>query len=249
MDTCLTKQYQGNFIWDIDTVIPRIERVVPVLSITDNDLIVHGQDNESLFDDQPILLRFSKEMDFDSVSDGVSIEPSIAGELQRRSSGKDFLWVPEENWSLEEEYRLIVSHDVRDLSGNQLTQDEDFYFSVANRFLQVTSIHLGEEMQDAGESQVDGGSNLEGEGNEETSNFQSGSLQEIAISDEESTVITRINFSQPLGFESLQNGLDTITMEPLFPITANYPLLEKVSYDKITGLVLYWSGFPPVQMM
>lgn len=241
----LDKQYQGNFIWDIDTVIPCVEKVAPVLSVVDNDLIVYAQDSGLLFDNQSILLRFSKEMDFDSVKNGVSIEPNIAGELQRCSSGKDFLWVPEENWSLEKEYRLIVSHDVKDLSGNQLTRNVDHYFTVANRFLQVTSIQLGEETPDAGEGREDGGNALEDGTDTEGYNFQSGSLKKIAITDEKSTVITRINFSQPLGFASLQNDLGTITMEPLFPITANYPILEKVSYDKNSGLSLYWSGFSP----
>ena len=60
------------------------------------------------------------DMDFDSVQSGLRFEPNCTGELKRGKSNKEFLWVPEENWSLEEEYRVVVSAEVQDGAGVSL---------------------------------------------------------------------------------------------------------------------------------
>lgn len=230
----LDKTYQENFVWNTDTELPDLDEVVPIISPDDSGHFVESQEKRLLFDRQGILLRFSKDMDLNSIKDGISFEPSISGEIQRGPSKREFLWIPEENWALEERYRMIISSDVQDLEGIQLERDEEIFFTVANQFLQVTSIHLGEynswEEGDLSEGDIQGV-------------FKSGSNMEIYVKNEGATVITTINFSQPLCLESLQNNLHSITMEPFFPVTASYPILEQVSFDGNRALILHWRGF------
>ena len=229
----LDKKYQGDFVWQIDTELPVLERICPVLLVAENEYFPKEGNEISLCDKEPLLFQFSKDMDFDSVQSGLRFEPNCTGELKRGKSNKEFLWVPEENWSLEEEYRVVVSAEVQDGAGVSLAQQEEAYFIVENDFLQVLSISVGgvvKDFQGAVQASVQ-------------KNVQDAVL--VSVQGEDSSIVTQINFSKDFDHEGLVQALDAISMEVFFPLTASYPVLEQVGVSGESSLELWWSGFSP----
>lgn len=223
----LDKSYQGDFVWAVDNQPPVLEGIHPLgldgKTLTDSDLV---------FDRQPLVLVFSKEMDFNSVRTGVQLEPGISGELYPGADGCHFMWVPAENWALEERYRVVLDGDVKDLSGLPLGQQEQRFFSSFNEYLQVQTIALGDGEAEAG--RVDFA--------DEGSFFREITYKSY---NDELKIITTITFSQPLSQDLLYQALDSVTMEPFFPVTAAYPVLEMARRQGDHALVLHWSGFSP----
>lgn len=230
----LEKKYEDDFLWLIDTELPVLEKICAVHLLGGSDYFPKEGDDITLCGKEPLLFQFSKEMDFDSLSSGLRFEPSCAGQLRKGKNNREFLWVPEENWSLEEQYRVVVSSEVQDLSGNSMAQQQEAYFTVDNEFLQVLSVSFG-----------DGGT--------EISDFQSpGALQRalqdavpVSVQSQDSCIVTKITFSKDFDPEGLVQALDAISMEVLFPLTASYPVLEKVRVSGESSLELWWSGFSP----
>lgn len=230
----LDKRYEGDFLGQIDTELPVLERICGVHLVEGNEYFPKEGDDIRLGDKEPLLFQFSKEMDFDSLNSGIRFEPSCTGQLRKGKNNREFLWVPEENWSLEEKYRVVVSSEVQDLSGISLSQQQEAYFTVDNEFLQVLSISLG-----------DGGTEIR--------DFQSqGALQTalqdavpVSVQSQDSCIGTKITFSKGFDPEGLVQALDSISMEVFFPLTASYPVLEKVRVSGESSLELWWSGFSP----
>ena len=230
----LDKRYEGDFLGQIDTELPVLERICGVHLVEGNEYFPKEGNEISLCDNEPLLFQFSKEMDFDSLNSGIRFEPSCTGQLRKGKNNREFLWVPEENWSLEEKYRVVVSSEVQDLSGISLAQQQEAYFTVDNEFLQVLSISLG-----------DGGTEIR--------DFQSqGALQTalqdavpVSVQSQDSCIVTKITFSKGFDPEGLVQALDSISMEVFFPLTASYPVLEKVRVSGESSLELWWSGFSP----
>ncbi|MBO5691575.1 MAG: hypothetical protein J6R96_06935, partial [Spirochaetaceae bacterium] len=140
----LDKKYEGDFLGQIDTELPVLERICGVHLVAENEYFPKEGEVSNLCDKEPLLFQFSKDMDFDSLSSGLRFEPSCAGQLRRGNNNREFLWVPEENWSLEEEYRVVVSSEVQDLSGISLGKQQEAFFTVDNEFLQVLSVSFGD---------------------------------------------------------------------------------------------------------
>ena len=230
----LDKKYEDDFLWLIDTELPVLEKICGVHLVEGNEYFPKEGEVSNLCDKEPLLFQFSKEMDFDALSSGLRFEPSCAGQLRKGKNNREFLWVPEENWSLEEQYRVVVSSEVQDLSGNSMAQQQEVYFTVDNEFLQVLSVSFG-----------DGGT--------EISDFQSqGTLQRalqdavpVSVQSQDSCIVTKITFSKDFDPEGLVQALDAISMEVFFPLTASYPVLEKVRVSGESSLELWWSGFSP----
>ena len=223
----LDKSYQDDFVWAVDIQIPVLEGVYS-LGLDGTSLVELG----SVFDRQPLVLVFSKEMDFDSVRSGLQVEPGISGELYPGADGRRFVWMPAEHWSLEGQYRVVLDSSVKDVSGLPLGQQEQRFFSSFNEYLQVQTIVLGDGEAEAG--RVDFA--------DEESFFR-----EIIYKsyDDELKIITAITFSQPLSQDLLYQALDSVTMEPFFPVTGAYPILEMARRQGDHTLVLHWSGFSP----
>lgn len=230
----LDKKYEGDFLGQIDTELPVLERICGVHLVAENEYFPKEGEVSNLCDKEPLLFQFSKDMDFDSVNSGLRFEPSSTGQLRRGKNNREFLWVPEKNWSLEEEYRVVVSAEVQDLSGISLAQQQQAFFTVDNEFLQVLSVSFGD-------------------GKTEITDFQSqGALQKtvqdavpVLVQSQDGTILTKITFSKDFEPEGLVQALDSISMEVFFPLTASYPVLEKVCISGASSLELWWSGFSP----
>lgn len=230
----LDKKYEGDFWAQIDTEFPVLEKVCGVHWVDGSVYFPKEAEDIRLREKEPLLFSFSKEMDFDSLESAIRLEPSHEGQLRRGSSGKEFLWVPEENWSLAEEYRVVVSAGAKDMAGISLARQEEVYFTVASDFLQVTSISLGNGLGEAYDFQPKSPPQAD--------------LQDavqVRVQDQSSTIVTRVNFNGKIDSEDLVAALDAISMEVFFPLTASYPVLEQVRYLGQSSLDLFWSGFSP----
>lgn len=230
----LDKKYEGDFLAQIDTELPVLEKICGVHLVEGNGYFPKEGEKISLCDREPLLFQFSKEMDFDSLEAGIHLEPSHEGQLRKGASEKEFLWIPEENWSLEEEYRVVVSSEVQDVAGISLGQQKEAYFTIDSDFLQVTSISLGDSIAEAPDFQV-----------KEPLQAPLQDAFQISVQDSSSTIVTRINFNKKLEAELMVQALDAISMDVLFPLTASYPVLEQVHYLGQSSLDLFWSGFSP----
>lgn len=226
----LDKSYQGNFVWATDNQPPVLEGIYP-LGLDGASLV----DSGIVFDRQPLVLVFSKEMDFDSVESGLYLEPGISGELYPGEDGRHFMWVPAENWALEEQYRVVLDGDVEDLSGLPLGRQEQRFFSSLNEYLRVQAIVLGDGEKES--ERVDFATTDNGEAFFRETIYKS--------YNDELNIITTITFSQPLSQDLLYQALDSVTMEPFFPVTAAYPVLDMARCLGDHSLVLHWSGFSP----
>ncbi|MBO5731162.1 MAG: hypothetical protein J6R67_08195 [Treponema sp.] len=223
----LDKKYEGDFLGQIDTELPVLEKICAVHLLGGNEYFPKEGDGITLCDKEPLLFQFSKDMDFDSVNSGLRFEPSCAGQLRRGNNNREFLWVPEENWSLEEEYRVVVSAEVQDLSGISLGKQQEAYFTVDNDFLQVLSVSLG-----------DGGTEIKDFQSPETLQINLQDAVPVSVQSQDSTIMTKITFSKDFDPEGLVQALDSISMEVFFPLTASYPVLEKVRVSGASSLEL-----------
>ncbi len=230
----LDKKYEGDFLGQIDTELPVLERICGVHLVAENEYFPKEGEVSNLCDKEPLLFQFSKDMDFDSLSSSLRFEPSCAGQLRRGNNNREFLWVPEENWSLEEEYRVVVSAEVQDLSGISLGKQQEAYFTVDNDFLQVLSVRFG-----------DGGTEIKDFQSPETLQINLQDAVPVSVQSQDSTIMTKITFSKDFDPEGLVQALDSISMEVFFPLTASYPVLEKVRVSGESSLELWWSGFSP----
>ena len=230
----LDKTYEGDFLGKIDTELPVLEKICGVHLVEGNEYFPKEGEVITLCDKEPLLFQFSKEMDFDALSSGLRFEPSCIGQLRKGKNNREFLWVPEENWSLEEEYRVVVSSEVQDLSGNSLAQQQEAYFTVDNEFLQVLSVSFG-----------DGGTEIKDFQSPETLQINLQDAVPVSVQSQDSCIVTKITFSKDFDPEGLVQALDAISMEVFFPLTASYPVLEKVRVSGESSLELWWSGFSP----
>jgi len=216
----MRKEYSGilNGIFDIEQ--PVLELVCPV----DYDSIVslwytsYALDNH-LLENQAIGFSFSKPMDEATVTAGISFFPSINGYFLKETELR-FIFIPNDNYQLRKEYRITIADTIRDSSGLALYEPKHLYFTTANQFLQVTEITFDDNINPMPTD---------------------GTIIDYSMM---SSLKTTINFSTAIPQEKWHNTINVISLDVLFPDSANNPVpISAYWSDGGSRLSIEWSGF------
>ncbi|GHV55844.1 hypothetical protein AGMMS49579_19570 [Spirochaetia bacterium] len=223
----MKKEYSGFFSGKDDTEIPRLTQVCPV-TFRDTGNLWHTNDvlNDKLMEWQGIGFIFSKPMDEASIRSGISFYPSLNGYFVKEDD-KRFIFIPNENYQIQKEYRLTIGETVKDTSGLSLFKPELVFFTTAGRFLTVDSVTFDDN---AALLTMDGSVQ-----NYTLGNAAAGSPLRLRMT---------INFSSVIPQPNRKAAADSISLTGLFPDSAANPiLLSAVWLDSGSRLVLDWEKF------
>jgi hypothetical protein len=146
-------------------------------------------------------------MDEASVKGGISFSPSLKGYFI--SDGEErFIFIPEESYRLEEEYRILLAGTVKDRLGISLFEPVQIFFTGAGQYLAVDSVTLDDRTP-----LVPGGT------------IQEHYLEPVTPPAPFHLRID-INFSSAIPPEKRKPALDAISLLPLFPPSAHNPALH-----------------------
>jgi hypothetical protein len=224
----MRKDYSGMFKGITDTELPVLEFVCPVEYNNSGSLwhIVHALDN-NLLDNQAIGFSFSKPMDEASVVSGISFSPSINGYFVKETESR-FIFIPTGNYQLGREYRITIADTIRDTSGLTFFEPEYIFFTTANQFLQVIEITFD-----------DNTAPMPTDGTIYNYTMIPPSHPTIPVQ-----LKTVINFSTVIPYSMRHDAVNMISMDVLFPATANNPVLISAYWsDGGARLSIEWSGF------
>lgn len=220
----MRKNYSGRINGIKDIIQPSIEYICPVDYNVSGSFWhqVHSLDNH-LLDNQAIGFSFSKPMDEASVISGVNFSPSINGYFIKETESR-FIFIPTSLYQLRREYRLTIADSVKDTSGLTLFEPMQILFTTANQFLQITSITFDDNINPMPTD---------------------GTISEYTMISQMSIQLkTVINFSTVIPQKNWNDTVNAISMNVLFPASANSPALLS-AYWSYNGSVLSieWSGF------
>jgi hypothetical protein len=204
----MRKEFSGTFPGPRDTGFPRLLETCPVSFDNPPALWHRGLSLDgNLLEWQGIGFVFSKPMDEASVKGGISFFPSLKGYFQREGEER-FIFVPEEPYRLEQEYRILVADTVKDQLGLSLFEPAQVFFTGAGRYLAVDSLTL----DDANIPLLPGGI------------IQEHYLEPVTPP-APFRLRTNINFSAAIPLEKRKAALDAVSLSVLFPPSAHNPAL------------------------
>jgi hypothetical protein len=204
----MRKEASGIFEGPRDTSLPRLLEICPVSFDNPPALWHRGLSLDgNLLEWQGIGFIFSKPMDEASVKGGISLSPSLKGYFKR--DGEDrFIFIPEEPYRLEEEYRILLGDTIKDEMGLSLFEPVQMFFTGAGRYLTVDSVTL-----DASNIPL----------------IPGGVIQEHYLGPVTPPAPFRltvnINFSAVIPPEKRKAALDAVSLSVLFPPSAHNPAL------------------------
>ncbi len=227
----LQTEHSGVFYAPHDTVLPEIVSVHPVTMIESTvgpsyswryDLELDGNLHEKF----PIGFVFNKPIDIESLRSALSFEPTIPGYVVAdKSTPTQFLFIPEQHYSLDTRYTLSISTSLQDTAGLRLFSDKQFYFTSAQRYLEVLSINFGNTIV---------ARSFPAENAEYT----------VKKTDNGNELEVYIHFSSAIGSKDKKRSIEAVSMQAFFPTTANTPVLQEVSWN-LAGDTLFmrWNNF------
>jgi hypothetical protein len=223
----MRKESSGIFTGPVDTDLPRLLEICPV-SFDNPPAIWHSgiSPDAYLREWQGIGFHFSKPMDEASVKAGISFFPTIKGYFEKDREDR-FIFIPEEAYRLEQEYRILVADTVKDLLGLSLFEPVQLFFTGAGRYLLVDSVTL----DDSSVPLVPGGL------------IQDHNLNPV-VAPALFRLMININFSAAIPPEKRKTALDSISLSVLFPPSAHNPaLLGAYWFNGGSRLSLTWEDF------
>ncbi|MDR3191870.1 MAG: hypothetical protein LBT87_02260 [Treponema sp.] len=204
----MRKEFSGIFQGPRDTGFPRLLESCPVSFDNPPALWHRGLSLDgNLLEWQGIGFVFSKPMDEASVKGGISFFPSLKGYFEREGEDR-FIFIPEEPYRLEQEYRILVADTVKDRLGLSLFEPVQVFFTGAGRCLTVDSLTL----DDAGVALVPGGI------------IQEHYLEPVTPP-APFRLRASIDFSAAIPPENRKAALDAVSLSVLFPPSAHNPAL------------------------
>jgi hypothetical protein len=219
----MRKEAAGIFTGPDDTRLPRLLEICPVSfdppAIWHSGLSLDG----NLLEWQGIGFRFSKPMDEASVKGGVSFFPTLKGYFEK--DGEDsFIFIPEEAYRLQQEYRILVADTVKDLRGISLFEPVQVFFTGSGPYLKVDSLTLDDSIVPL----IPGGA------------IQEHYLQPVTPP-APFRLMSIINFSAAIPPEKRKAALDAVSLSVLFPPSAHNPaLLGALWFNNGSRLSLTW---------
>jgi hypothetical protein len=223
----MKKEYSGFFAGPEDPQVPFVKEICPVILSEDsvNHLWRSGLGLDSnLENGEGIGFVFSKPMDHGSLRSGISFYPSIKGYFM--PAGEDaVIFIPEEEYKPETEYRITLSESVKDSLGLSLFQENRFYFTPNRRYLRVEKVSLDSETQA-----------LE----------PGGILQDHVLESPSFGLGVKIVFSQAIPPDKRKSAADGVSLSVLFPASAHNPVQVSTQWlDNGAILSLYYEDLSP----
>lgn len=211
--------YEGEFKTLSDTEIPKLIKTCPVTYENENQIWqTEFQLNKNIRKKEAIGFIFSKPMNFSSIKKETTFTPSITGYFITASEDlTKFIFIPEENYSIETEYVLTLSKSLTDKNEIPLgtVYKESFYS--ADSYLKIESVLFGNNLYDF----------------EELKNYTSTSIPVTITKDiDNNTECTiAILFSNAINEDKLLEAEDFISLSLLFPLTSVNPVKTNVTWD------------------
>ena len=224
----MNKEYSGLFTGVYDTKQATLEFVCPVdYSNSGSIWYTQYQLDNHLLENQSIGFSFSKPMDETTVSSAISFFPSISGFYVKETESR-FVFIPNDNYQICKEYRIIISDTAKDTSGLSLYEPMYIFFTTANQFLAVTEITFDNNTVPV---PVDG-------------TIIDYVIKPLILPNDPYTIGTVINFSTAIPREQRHDAVNAISLTVIFPDTANSPLPFSAYWsDGGARLTIEWSGF------
>jgi hypothetical protein len=149
----MKKEYSGLFSGLEDITVPYPIELCPVSVYTAPYLWKTGTalDNR-LENGEGIGFIFSKPMNMASLRSGISFYPSLKGHFEEAEINS-IIFIPEENYRLETEYRVTLAPSIKDSLGLSLFEEIRYYFTSSHHYLTVEKVSF----DSAAESLVPGG--------------------------------------------------------------------------------------------
>lgn len=218
----IKKEYAGIIKSLYDLTIPDIITVCPVALQNESYTPLKDLSLSNLIDNQAIYFEFSKPMNYESIENGISIEPSIKGCFYKIGTNKnEFIFQPYENYTLQTKYHLKISDSCKDSNGIELLKPLDFYFYTSNEYLEVSSI----KVDSANTPSIELCNNQE--------------FSELILNKDKSTITVTILFSQ-----DIKNKIDcenNISMTVLFP-SSDSPEKQSCTWSSDSCIILTYNG-------
>jgi hypothetical protein len=225
----LQKPVSGIFTAVSDTELPELLEVCAVSDTsTDADWLTgRGLDNV-IREKQPVGFIFSKSMDIDSVTNGITFSPSISGYMKVVNDAcTQFIYIPDTEYRIKQKYTLTAAASIYDKNMLTLYKKYTYTFTPASEYLTVTSM---------------------------TVNGTSVSLPDeeaipctISKNPEDAYELTiKCGFSSEINKEQRKAAADCAGLSLLFPLTSVSPVQIKSSWNNTgTILTLTWENFTP----
>jgi hypothetical protein len=219
----LADAYEGNFITNLDTLIPKVERCFP-LTPSGPGWVETGEDlGDGLSADGAIGVSFTKAMNKESALRALRFEPALTGRTELLND-TTVAFIPEQEWARETVYALIVSKDTQDLSGLKLGEDHRVFFTPDLPYLDLRFIAVDPYVPFTG------------------TELANGNCLRIRLSD---PLVLRLSlgFSLELSGEAVSAAVSRISLAPFFPPSLPAIALRSASIESADTFSLEWEGF------
>jgi len=223
----MKKDFSGLFNGIYDTEQPILEFVCPVdYDISDSLWYTTFELDNNLLEKQAIGFLFSKPMDEAFVVGGVNFSPSISGYFIKETDMR-FIFIPNDFYQLQREYRITISDSIKDTSGLPLYEQQYIFFTTANQFLSVSNITFDDNTLMPTDGTI--------------INY---SMIPPLLPINPVQLKTTIDFSTNIPQENQNAAVSSISLNVLFPDSANNPTLVSAYWsDGGSRLSIEWSGF------
>ncbi len=203
----------GSFITQVDADPPRL--LAYRTAARENGDIVETTD---LAPDGVVLLEFSKPVRFGSVREAVTTTPAVAEAVEQLSE-TDFLLRFDERLEIDREYEIVISEELRDLSGNRLLRERRLVLEpVAPR----QTIEALESVWSAA-----GGTNAKTLDTEQGP----GETAVVGVGSPDGTNILQFDFAHPYESATTRSALlEAVEVQALLPERAVNPDIERISW-------------------
>ena len=186
----------------------------PAIKVNDSYTPLWESSLDLLCERDAILFSFSKPMDYSSVKKNISFTPDIQGSFYENITTKDFIFIPEEFYRPEQEYKIVISKSIADLSGLKMLSDQKIFFTSSAVYLEVLKIISGSTEL-----------NLSRELNEISS-----SVCGVLSAD--------IYFSSEISPDYRNNACESVSCSLIFPSTVKSPVLCSMWWNE-SGSILH----------
>ena len=217
----LSSEAHASFTTDLDATAPHVERTYPVI-FSGGTWVEAAPDLAGLDAGHSIAVLFSEAVEEGGARSGIRIEPSRTGYADAVSP-RLVVYTPERDWEPETALTLIVSEDVKDLSGLSLVDEYKERFSPIVPFLRVMQVESGD-----GEISAD---------------LVGAAVLPVTVGTAPEGEFTMIfSFSSAFDAATKVAALEGVSLSVFFPATLPTPTLRGASWPSDDTLSCTWEG-------
>lgn len=219
--TPLSRSENGSFITNLDSVPPMVERVYPVIR-SGATWAEAAADVSGLDAGNSLAILFSEQVDPASAVRGIRIEPSLAGKVEAIDP-RLVVYTPERDWLPGQSLTLVVSRDVKDVSGLTIGEEYTTRFTPLVPYLMIRSVRSG--------------------ASEMTNDLSSLSILAVELGNAPDGVCTlTLEFSAPFDATGKTAVGERISLATFFPAWLPSPALRDVCWLSDDTVALTWEG-------